>query len=319
MTRVGFIGCGGIMEEHYKHLSGMCNVKMVGHCDVDAERAKSAAERYGGEAFPDFIEMYDKAKPRAVFIAVPPFAHGAIEEAAAERGIHLFIEKPIALDAATAKRIASALQKARVLTSVGYCFRYYDTVAVARRMLKGKAISLVNGHWNGGMPEVWWWRRMDKSGGQIIEQTTHLFDLLRYLCGDVAEVHAVAAQGCMTKIKDYDVDDSSVVSLRLKNGATACVTSTCVMNHGGRVALEIITPEATFHLNGGVLEVTESDKTTTYRPNGSIYEEEARAFIEAVQSGKRSRIKSTYADAVKTFLVTCAANESIHSGIPVKP
>ena len=49
------------------------------------------------------------------------------------------------------------------------------------------------------------------------------------------------------------------------------------------------------------------------------FEEENRAFIEAVRNGKRGRIKSTYSDAMKTFLVTCAANESMESGMPVKP
>jgi predicted dehydrogenase len=263
--------------------------------------------------------MYDKVKPQAVFVAVPPFAHVGMEEAAAQRGIHLFIEKPIAMDRETAKQIAVAIRKARIVCSVGYCYRYHDTVSLARRIVKGKAISLIAGSWNGGMPGVWWWRRMDKSGGQIIEQTTHIFDLVRYLCGDVAEVHAVASTGCMTKVKNFDVHDSSVVSLRMKSGAVGTITSSCVTNHGGDVGLRIITPEATLTLSGGKLTVDESGKVTVYAPGINTIAEEDRVFIEAVRSGRRNKIRSSYSDAVKSFLVTCAANESIQSGMPVKP
>lgn len=320
MIRLGFVGCGGIMQEHYRHLSALGGIKMVGHCDIVNERADAAASCFGGEAFTEFTAMYDKVKPHAVYVAVPPYAHCGMEEAAAERGIHLFIEKPIATDAETAKRIAAAIRSSKIIASVGYCFRYYNTARLALQLLKGKAISLVSGSWNGGMPGVWWWRKMDKSGGQVVEQTTHMFDLMRYLCGDVAEVYAVGAKGCMTKVPEYDVHDSSVVAMRLKNGATATITSSCVCNFGSNVCLEIVTPEATMtFLNSGVLSVREKGQTTEYHPNVNMYEEESKAFIEAVRTGKRTKIQSTYADAMKSFMVTWAANESMQSGLPVKP
>jgi len=319
MLKLGFVGCGGIMQEHYKHLSALGGVKFAGHCDILPERAEAAAATYGGEAFSEFEAMYDKIKPQAVFVAVPPYAHCGMEEAAAQRGIHLFVEKPVALDAAAAKRIDAAIRKGKIIASVGYCFRYYDTVEVARQVLKGKAISLVKGVWHGGMPEVWWWRRMDKSGGQILEQATHLVDLIRYLCGDVAEVYATASCGCMTNVKEFSVHDSSTVAMRLKNGATASVTSSCVCNHGGRVSLEIVTPEAVVRFQDGRVTVAEDGKTTEYLPGNNMYFEEDKAFVEAVRTGKKSKIKSCYPDALKTFDATLAANASIVSGLPIKP
>lgn len=319
MVRLAFVGCGGIMQEHYKHLSAMDGVKMVGHCDILKDRAESAAGRFGGEAFTQFEAMYDKVKPHAVYVAVPPYAHCGMEEAAAARGIHLFIEKPIAIDVKTAKRIAAEIRRTKIIASVGYCFRYYDTVEMAQRYLKGKAISLVLGQWNGGMPGVWWWRRMDKSGGQFVEQTTHMVDLMRYLCGDVAEVYAAGATGCMTNVDEYDVHDSSAVTMRLKSGAVATITSSCVCNHGGGVSLQVVTPEATVTFTGGAVRITESGKSTEYQATVNMYEEENRAFIDAVRNGKRARIRSNYNDALKTFLATCAANESMEMGMAVKP
>ena len=319
MIRVAGVGCGAVMQAHLGCLAAMEGVELVGHCDPDPSKASETAAQYGGKAFSDHTSMFDAVKPDAAYICVPPFAHGPIELAAAERGIHMFIEKPIGLDSGTARQAAAAIRKAKVLTSVGYCYRYRETVARARKILKGKAISLVNGCWATGLPNAAWGRNRAKSGGQILARSTHLFDLVRYLCGEVAEVHAVASNGCMTPTDDCDIDDSSVVSLRLKNGATGCITSTCVLRSPGRVNLEIITAEATLSLVNGALTVVEPDKTTEYRASTPVYAEEDLAFIEAVANGKRGRIRSTYPDALKTLLVTLAANKSIASGLPAKP
>lgn len=319
MVKVAFVGCGGIMQEHYRHLSQMDDVKMVGHCDIVKDRADTAAKTFGGQSFTEFEAMYDKVKPEAVFIAVHPSAHVGMEEAAAERGIHLFVEKPIATEPQTAKRILAAINKNKVISSVGYCFRYLDTVAIARECLKGKAISLVSGCWNGGMPGVWWWRQMADSGGQFVEQTTHLVDLMRYLCGEAAEVYAFGATGCMTHVEKYDVHDSSVVNMKMKSGAVVSITSSCVTNYGARVALDIISPEMTLTFTHGTLTVREAGKITEYQTQMNMYEAEDRVFIDAVRTGKKSKIQSSYADAMKSFMATWAANESIIQGMPVRP
>lgn len=319
MVKIAVVGCGGVMEEHYHHLIAMDEVRLVGHCDIDEKRARSAADRFGGEAFANSCLMYDKTKPDAVYVCVPPHAHGDIEVGAAERGIHLFVEKPVALDAATANRVDAAIRRNKVTASVGYCFRYCDTVNRARQLLKGKAISLVSGWYACSMPRTWWWRRRQMSGGQMVEQSTHIFDLLRYLCGDVAEVYAMASRGCMNKVEDFDVDDSSVATLRLKCGATASVVSSCVAFNGGRTGLEIYTPEATFTLDGTTLRVKQDCTVTEYSCTVSMYAEEDQSFVDAVANGRKNRIRSTYADGKRTLLTTLAANESIASGLPVKP
>ncbi len=319
MVRVASVGCGNIMQEHFKCLAELNGVEIAGHCDPDQKRASEAAARFGGKAFNDHLSMFDALQLDAVYICVPPYAHGPIELAAAERGIHMFVEKPVGLDAETARQVSAAVRKAKVLTSVGYCYRYRETVQLAKKMLKGKAVSLVNSAARAGLPTSAWGRNRDKSGGQIIEASTHLFDLVRYLCGEVAEVHAVASNGCMSPGEDCNLDDSSVVSLRLKNGATGCVTSTCVVRHPGRIKLEVVTPEASFSLMNGSLRVIETDKTTEYRASTPVYAEESRAFVEAIRNGKRGRIRSPYPDAMKTLLVTLAANDSIASGLPARP
>jgi len=319
MLKVAFVGCGGIQGVHCANLSRNPEVSIVGHCDIEQSRADASAARYGGESFIDFNTMFDKTKPHAAFISVPPYAHCGMEEAAAERGIHLFIEKPVALTRETAQRIAAAIRRSRIICSVGYCFRYYETVATARKELKGRPIALATGYWRGGLQDASWWRKLDKSGGQLHEQSTHIFDLLRYLCGEVKEVHAIGSTGCMSHVTDYDIHDSSVVSLRFKNGASGAVSSSCVNGSHSAAGVNIVCPDLELTFKEGKLTLREGERTTKIRSKNDCFEEEARVFIDAVKTRKQNRIRSTYSDAVKSLLVTLAANESMRSGMPVKP
>ena len=249
---------------------------------------------------------------------MPPYAHGEYEIEAASRGLHFFVEKPISQNLEVARKVAAAVRKAKVLTSVGYCFRYSDVVQTAQQILKGKAISLVAGLYHCGMPQVPWWRQRAMSGGQLVEQTTHIIDLLLFLCGPVSEVHAMASRGCMSQVENYDIDDSSVLNLRLKTGGVASITSTCVMKNAGRTMLEIITPERTVTFTGNAIRIDEDHKTTECFSANDMYAAENAAFIKAIQQGKRTGIRCSYADALKTLRVTLAASESMETGMPIK-
>ncbi len=318
MIRLGFIGCGLMMQQHYERLALIEDIAIVGHCDIELDAARLAAETYGGEAYTEASVMFERCKPDAIFIAVPPFAHGAIEEEAIQRGIHLFIEKPIGLDINQAKKISSLLRKSQVISSVGYCYRYAETVCQAKQLLRGKAICHISASWIGGIPSAAWWSLRNKSGGQLVEQCTHLFDIIRFVSGEVAEVYAVATRGCVGCKDNYDLDDSSVVCLRMKNGATAAIVSTCAVDHGHRVEIEFITPNVTVRLNGTTLRVLESSKSYEYHCENDMFADESAAFIHAVATSNRKSIKSSYADALKTLNISLAANESINSGMPVK-
>ncbi len=317
-VKVSFVGCGGIAHVHADYLRGREDVNIVGCCDTNAERAEALSAKCGASVFRDAETLYDTAKPQAVYIGVPPGARGPCEIEAAKRGIHLFIEKPAAASLDTARKIAAAVRKAKVLTSVGYCFRYSDLMHAAQQALKGQAVSLITGNYHCGMPEIPWWRQRAQSGGQIVEQTTHIIDALRYLCGPVSEVYAVAARGCMSRVKHYDVEDSSAVTLRLKTGAVAAVTSSCVLAHcPARIALDIITPQKAVVFTGNALRITEDHKIVEHQSATNMYAAENEAFINSVRLGKRTGIRATYADALKTLRITLAANESIQTGMPI--
>jgi len=123
----------------------------------------------------------------------------------------------------------------------------------------------------------------------------------------------------MSHVTDYDIHDSSVVSLRFKNGASGAVSSSCVNGSHSAAGVNIVCPDLELTFKEGKLTLREGERTTKIRSKNDCFEEEARVFIDAVKTRKQNRIRSTYSDAVKSLLVTLAANESMRSGMPVKP
>lgn len=313
--RVGFIGTGGIARNHLNNLKQL-DVDFVAMCDVDQGRAQQAANEFGGKAYDDFNRMLDEVEMDACFICVPPFAHGDPERAVIERRIHMFVEKPIALQMELALELQEKIAKAAILTSVGYQWRYQQSVATAKEKLGDRPIGMMLGYWIGGMPGVWWWRRRETSGGQAVEQTTHIFDLARYFGGEVKEVYAAHAQRFLHKeVENFDVDDVGTVTLKFESGAIANISSGCIAPF--RVGLDIIGRDQVLSVTSHGLTVVQGGERISESFSDNAYLAQDRAFLEAIQTGDASKIRSSYSDAVKTLRVTLAANESAKSGQPV--
>ncbi|MGQ9610503.1 MAG: Gfo/Idh/MocA family protein [bacterium] len=313
-VKVGFVGTGGIAGAHLGNLKNFDDVEFVAMCDVVEDRAKSRANEFGGKPFTDFREMFDKVDMDAVYICTPPFAHGEQERIACEKGIAMFIEKPIAVNMDQAIIINDYVQRSGVITSVGYHWRYQSNAQTALSVLKKeKRILGALGYWMGGMPGTPWWRVHAQSGGQHVEQTTHIFDLCRYLVGsDAQTVHGVAASGTMTDIPNYDIEDMSMVNILFKNGAIANITSACVFNNWGRVHLEVYSRNLVVMVGGPGPLISRSGKPEEVEMIPGM--DRDRVFIDAVKTKDTSKILSPYADALETFKITAAATKSFQTG-----
>lgn len=314
-VRVGFAGAGGIASVHLKNLSQNEHVELVAVCDPLEAVAKQVAASYGMAPYTHIQSMLACEQLDALFICVPPFAHGVIEELAIERGIHLFVEKPIGLDLATVSRILQKIQQAAVITSTGYCLRYLDSVRKAKEYLQGKTIAMVRGHYLTRFVETNWWREMEKSGGQLVEQSTHTVDLIRYLAGDVKQVYANMALRVMDDIPRLDIPDVSSVNLVFASGAIGHVDS-CFIQTDNRMGLEILGREFRVEMRGTAVTITDKDQVFTYESEEDMYKKQVDAFMEAVRTGNRDLILAPYEEALKTLQVTLAANQSAITGMP---
>ena len=113
-AKLALIGCGGIGSYHLGHFVQFTDIiDMVGFCDLIPERAEAFVEKAGqGKAFTDYKEMLDEVKPDMVFICVPPYCHGEIEDEVIKRKIHFFVEKPLALNMELPKQILAKAKAA---------------------------------------------------------------------------------------------------------------------------------------------------------------------------------------------------------------
>ncbi|PCL94512.1 Gfo/Idh/MocA family protein [Paenibacillus lautus] len=317
---IGMIGTGWFSRVHADILSNMDGVNVAAFVGTSQEKAEQAVRGYAGaKAYSNVEQMLDTTKPDAVYICVPPFAHGEIEAQVAERGIPFLVEKPLGTNLDTPRQILHEVKKAGLITSAGYHFRYTDAAIKAAELLEGRKIGMALGYWLGDMPQVYWWRQQEGSGGQFIEQTTHMVDLLRCLLGEADEVYAAFAHRAMKDVHEgVTVHDVGTATLKLKSGAVATISNTCMLPESDRAGLDIYTEQGIIGIQSDKLIVKEKGRTTEYRNAANPYLRENEAFIHAVRTGDASGILSSYEDAFKTMEITFAALQSAETGVPVK-
>jgi len=348
MKKLAMIGCGGIGQYHLKHFLEFTDiVELAGFCDLIPERAEDFVKQAGsGKAYTNYLEMYDEVQPDMVFICIPPYCHGEIEFETIRRGIPFFVEKPVALDLELAHRIRDAVTEKNLITAVGFQCRYSGLVEPNVRFCKENQIVYVDCSRIGGMPGVFWWRNKDLSGGQIVEQTIHQFDIIRYVFDEPVEVCTYAARGFLTDVEGYNTDDISTTIVKYKNGALGIISTGDYATSGNsfnskivfsardkRSELKILNkfeifgqaPVKADQADGKGFVVKGDGGLGAANNESIVYTQEGdagilcdRTFIEAVISGDRSKIRSPYADAVKTLAFTLACNKSMETGAPVK-
>jgi len=319
-VKVGFVGCGGIAGYHFGHFEKLTDrARITAVCDLVDERVQKTAVRFKATPYKDWREMLAKEALDAVYVCIEPCAHtkkgsGGMELAAIEKGCHLFVEKPVALSMAYANKVLAALKKKKLINAAGFQDRYQDIVPYMKNWLAKKEIAFINGYWVGGMPGVWWWRRRDTSGGQAVEQTIHIFDMARYLFGDVVAVQAFGRRGVITGVENYDTEDASAVNLQFANGVIGTIYSGCFTKIG-KCGIDVYCKDARLEYGERAgFKAVESNLTIDMKTGNDYGQEEDDAFIDAILEKDQSLILSPYSEAAKALEVTLAANESMDKG-----
>ncbi|MGY1812674.1 Gfo/Idh/MocA family protein [Blastococcus sp. SYSU D00820] len=318
--RIGCVGTGFIAGRHLAALGSFPEVDVVAVADVDGERAEVAAARVGARAYRDPARLLATEDLDAVWLCVPPGAHGPLEAAALDRGLPFFVEKPLAADLATAESIAAGVDAAGLTTAVGYHWRHLDVVRRATALLHERPPRLLTGGWLDATPRAPWWSRRDESGGQVVEQTTHLFDLARLLAGEVTAVCAAEAPAG----DGADVPAAAAAVLTFASGAVGSLSSARVLGWRHAVGLEAVA-------DGCTVAVTERGiadhrlRITTAAGEEEVVDSgqdpiavEDREFLD-VLLGRAERVTVPYAEALRSHALAWAADRSAREGGPVRP
>lgn len=316
--RVACIGTGFIAGRHLSALAAMPDVEVVAVADAQRDRAQEVADRYGAYAYVDGALLLEQEQLDAVWLCVPPFAHGPLERAALELGLPFFVEKPLAVDLPTAVQVAAEVRERGVLTCVGYHWRSLHVVAQARQALQDRRVELLTATWLDSTPAAPWWSRRSGSGGQLLEQTTHLVDLARLLVGEIRTVQALEVTNGRDAWPQADVPTASAVLLRFTCGAIATITSSCVLDRRHDVSLRLVTEGRLVDLRERALSdhelrVSTGDGEQVVRDRQDPIAAEDRAFVDALLTGDDA-VPVPYEEALRTHAAVCAADLSAREG-----
>ena len=318
--KIGFIGVGGVAQPHLNTLNAMDSVTIAAVCDTFADRAKEVGEKFGAAVYTDYKTLLAEQKLDGIYVCIIPGVHGTTELDIAKAGVPFYIEKPVHLELDACQAVLDQLEKTPVLNSVGYHWRYGAGSQAVKKWLAGRQISLVQGYWDGGFVGAPWWRQMDLSGGQLVEQATHIVDLARFFAGEVKSVYSGATTGAMTDIENYDITDASITNLNFESGAVGFISTSCLDSAEGGNKVDILVKGRGFNAwtdsdNGRWASKTDGKgEEKGGQPWADQLGNGDRAFVAAIRSGDQSQIVSDYRSGTQTLAVTLAANESMKSG-----
>lgn len=321
MIKLGIIGTGGIAQNHMRnvHNLGAERVRFVAYCDVVLEKAEAAAKQYGGTAYADFTEMLDKESLDAVFICTPPFVRVEPIVAAADRRLPIFCEKPPAFDAEAGGKALNAIERAGVVSSVGFMYRWLKIVDRAKSLLEGRRIIAIRSNFLNppalDLKLPGWFYQKERSGGPLMDQAIHMLDLQRYFAGEATSVHALGNNQIRAKSDTFTIEETCTLNIQYDSGVIGTHTHSWVSRHV-TVEFEIISDEAhlVLSLHNNRLTGTIDGAEIQYAPGDVSAVTEVDGFLKALETGDSSLIRSPFRDGLGTCAVTWAGLASIEKG-----
>lgn len=212
MLKVGVIGLGSMGKNHARVYSQLPGVELVGIADIDHGLAQGLAEKYQTAPFTDYKELLKQGLD-AVSIAVPTSLHREVAVQAAQSGVNILVEKPIADTIKAAEEIIKAAEENEVKLMVGQIERFNPVVQAIKNEIKGDKVSLIEVTRIGPFPP------RIKDVGVVVDLATHDIDLVRYLTG--AEFNKIYG---LTSRNLAPYEDVAILLFEMTNGVFARVT-----------------------------------------------------------------------------------------------
>ena len=223
--RLGLVGCGGMGTRHLYGLRELtqtpfCNVELAALCDIRRENAELAAEEterllgFRPEIYTDMEEMATKVPDlTAVDVVTDPSIHHTVVCQALELGLHVLVEKPMAITVGACRRMIEAAEYNRCKLSVAENYRRDPSARLVRHLLDKGRIGTPYLAWlhalsGGNSIFITPWRHLKERGGPLVDMGVHYTDLIRYQLGDVEEVYGNVWLVEKTRRKQQQINES---------------------------------------------------------------------------------------------------------------
>ncbi len=260
-VRLGLIGTSSWMDiSHLPIFKADPRVEMVAICGRNRARAQEMATKYGIPiVFTDYRELIARGQLDALVIGTPDDEHYAMTMAALDAGLHVLCEKPLALKTADAQAMVEKAEAQGVRHMTFYTWRWMPHYRYMRELIDQGAIGrLYHGHFSffmgfGRKGDYRWRFDGTRANGILGDSGSHMFDLARYLVGDIARVSASLASHVQREpLPDQPLEpanDSAMALLDFVNGAQGTVQLSAL----ARVDDPMLEQQVTLHGEAGSL------------------------------------------------------------------
>jgi predicted dehydrogenase len=238
--RIGtaIVGPGKVAHTHAQALATLPQSTFVAVCGRNAERTAAFASQYGVRPYTNLEEMVHDSAVEAVILCTPHPLHAEQACIAAEAGVHVLVEKPLATTVADCDRMIAASQRTGIQLGVISQRRLYPPVQRLRAAIDaGKIGDPILGTvtvlgWRSAeyyAMDAWRGTWAGEGGGVLVNQAVHQLDLFQWLMGPVEQIFGSWANFNHPSI---EVEDTAVAALRFRSGALGTIVVSNAQNPG---------------------------------------------------------------------------------------
>lgn len=325
MIRTAVVGLGKMGLSHLAIVNMHPDLKLVGACDSNAYVRAVLGKHSGLACYGSLDELLAAQTLDAVIIATPSRLHAPMVEAALERGLHVFCEKPFVLNVTAGERLVEIAAQKRLVNQVGYHFRFVAAFEEAARVVASGALGRIH-HVRAEAygpvvlrPKGSTWRNSkSEGGGALYDYACHAIDLVNFVVAPPANVDGVVTN----RVFSRDVEDEIYCSMRFADGASGQLavnwsdesfrkmsTKISVWGSNGRLSadrqecqLYLREPNPALPETGSgwtVRYTTDLTEPVWYYLRGEEYSAQIDYFAQSIKAG-RIEGRSTFASALET-------------------
>ena len=315
---IGVIGLGAIGQKHCQVLAEIRQANLAAVADINEKVLQQTAKKYQAQPFTDYREMYKNGGLDAVVVATPDHLHRDLCVLAAQAGLHVLVEKPIATTEEDARAIIGAAEEAGVKLMVGFTLRFVPHYAKAKAAVADGTLGNMISIFARRLNVISQAERINGRTGVLHFLGIHDFDAMRWIVGsEPVSIYSAASTSVKRK---FPQEDETFTIIHFANGVIGCahIGWNLPDNHpGGRdFKLDISGDQGSLNLDlasqGLKLYTTSGHKFPSTAP-GLI--EEDRAFVNCVLDDLPSPV--TGEDGLVALKMVTAALESIEKNAPV--